>query len=243
MNPIILIPARYASTRFPGKPLAMIHGKSMIMRVVEQALHVCPDVYVATDDERIYNHVIENKAQAVYTDSNHQSGTDRCNEAYIKISVQQKKNWDVVVNLQGDEPFINPEQIKQVINIFNNKSVEIGTQARKFSENSEINDPNKVKVLFDKNNKALYFSRSVIPYKRDENISVDYFQHVGLYAFTPQALKNITQLPMCEIENIEKLEQLRWLYNGYSIHVCETEFNNLSVDTPDDLQKIIERNI
>ncbi|PKP20184.1 MAG: 3-deoxy-manno-octulosonate cytidylyltransferase [Bacteroidetes bacterium HGW-Bacteroidetes-21] len=230
MRVIIIIPARYASTRFPSKPLVEINGKTMIMHVVERAKVLCPDVYVATDDQRIYDHVTSFGERAVMTSSDHQSGTDRCAEVLQKLG----KDWDVVVNLQGDEPYINPAQIEELTALFSSPEVNIATLARKITDEKSIADPNKVKVVFDGNKKALYFSRAAIPYAREKE-GAEYFQHVGIYAFRPEVLMEITQLSQSNMELTEKLEQLRWLSNGYSVHVALTEYPNYSVDTPEDI--------
>jgi len=235
MKPLIIIPARYASTRFPGKPLANINGKSMIMHVFDRAKSFCNNVFVATDDERIFDHVLASGGMAIMTSEKHQSGTDRINEAFGKI--ENNQNFDIVINLQGDEPFIEPAQISELTNLFSEPEVMIGTLAREINEMKDITDPNKVKVVFDKNGKALYFSRSVIPFIR-ETEKTRYYKHVGIYAFRAEILKKITAIQPCELENTEKLEQLRWLYNGYNIHLAVTHFDNISVDTPEDLKKL-----
>lgn len=235
MKTIIIIPARFASTRFPGKPLVEIKGKSMIMHVVERASEFSSDVYVATDDQRIFDHVTSHDGHAVMTSDQHQSGTDRCAEVLQKLG----GSFDVVVNLQGDEPYINPAQIKELTALFVNPEVTIGTLARKMEDEKSIADPNKVKVVFDINKKALFFSRATIPFARD-NAGSDYFQHVGIYAFRPKVLMEITKLPQSVLELTEKLEQLRWLSNGYDIHVAVTEYPSYSVDTPEDIALLPE---
>lgn len=237
MKPVIIIPARYASTRFPGKPLVEINGKSIIMHVVNRAESFCKDVYVATDDKGIFEHVTSNGAKAIMTKSSHRSGTDRVNEAFGKI--KNNKSFDVVVNLQGDEPFIDPMQISELVAVFKKSDVQIGTLARLMKDKKDIADPNKVKVVFDINGKALYFSRAGIPYVRDKGKATHY-KHVGIYAFRPHVLTDICKLPQCDIEITEKLEQLRWLWNGYCIHVAITKYDNVSVDTPEDLTSLLK---
>lgn len=235
MKPVIIIPARYGSTRFPGKPLTEINGKAMIIHVVEQSLKFCPDVYVATDDSRIFQHVAQCGYRAIMTSESHPSGTDRVNEAFQKIP--EHNTFDVVVNLQGDEPFINPKQIRELTDLFLDENVSIGTQARKMGSDAESDNPNRVKVVTDKNNRAMYFSRSTIPFPREKN-GFGMAVHVGIYAFRPKILAEICQLPPCELENTEKLEQLRWLWNGYTIHLAYTDFENISIDSPEDLKKV-----
>jgi len=236
MLPIIIIPARFASTRFPGKPLVDINGKSMIMRVYEAALKCTDDVFVATDDERIFNHVADNKGKVIMTDINHKTGTERCNEAYKIISKKLKKKWDVVVNLQGDEPFINPMQISELINLFKN-DINIGTQAKVIENIDEIANKNVVKVVFNSSYKALYFSRETIP-NNITNTDIKYYKHIGLYAFKPTILEKLCNLNESMLENAESLEQLRWLFYGYDIHISITKYNNIAIDSPEDLDRI-----
>lgn len=232
----IIIPARYASTRFPGKPLADIGGKSMIRRVWEAARSVegAKDVIIATDDERIYEHASA-FAHVVYTSPEHPSGTDRCNEAYLKSNV----NADILVNLQGDEPFIKPEQVLALVKMFNDPGVQIATLKKEIFNAEEIDNPNVVKVVTDAFNRALYFSRSRIPYMREKDEKMQYYRHIGMYAYRSAALQAITKLPTSPLENTEKLEQLRWLENGYHIAVAETHWQSPAIDTPADLEKAI----
>lgn len=242
MDVLILIPARYASTRFPGKPLAEIGGKPMIRHVVEKAGRVSGQVYVATDDLRIYDCVTSFGGQAVMTSEDHKSGTDRCYEAYRKITKESGQGFDVVVNVQGDEPFIEPEQIKALVECFRNTEVQIATLAKKFEDKQDIFDPNKVKVVFSSSGTALYFSRSAIPFCRGKETSdwletTDFYKHVGMYAYRPEVLEQITALPQGRLEKAESLEQLRWLENGYRIAVQVTEHESLGIDTPEDLKK------
>lgn len=247
MNFVGIIPSRFASTRFPGKPLANINGKSMIQRVYEQAKLVLSDVYVATDDDRIANEVKQFGGNYIMTSENHQSGTDRIAEAIDNIKKINKKTFDVVINIQGDEPFIKPEQIKEIISCFNNKNTEIATLVKRIEHNEDVFDVNKPKVLFDKNMKAIYFSRSPIPYlrnveKSEWHLKHNYFKHIGMYAYKIEILKQITQLKQSPLEIAESLEQLRWIENDYTITVSETNFESIGVDTPDDLEKILSKN-
>lgn len=233
----IIIPARYASTRFPGKPLAEIHGKSMIQRVYEAAASVATHdrVFIATDDVRIQNHA-EAFAKVIMTRAEHPSGTDRCAEAAQFI----QQNCDIVINLQGDEPFIKPEQIELLLSLFDNPQVQIATLKKELFDADDIDNPNIVKVVCDRNNKALYFSRSRIPFRRETPENAEYYKHLGMYAYRKSVLQEITQLATSMLEETEKLEQLRWLENGYSIAVGETQWQSPAVDTPEDLEKAIQ---
>lgn len=242
MEVLILIPARYASTRFPGKPLAMIGGKPMVQHVVEKAAAVSENVYVATDDGRIYDCVIGFGGKAVMTSAEHRSGTDRCYEAYRHVVEQTGKKYDVVVNIQGDEPFIQPEQVKALVACFEDDKVEIATLAKRFEQNADIFDPNKVKVVCSAKGTALYFSRSAIPFCRGIEKEcwlemTPFYKHVGMYAYRPEVLKEITALPQGRLEKTESLEQLRWLENGYTIAVRETAHESIGIDTPEDLKR------
>lgn len=242
MEVLILIPARYASTRFPGKPLAMIGGKPMVQHVVEKAAAVSENVYVATDDGRIYDCVIGFGGKAVMTSTEHRSGTDRCYEAYRHVVEQTGKKYDVVVNIQGDEPFIQPEQVKALVACFEDDKVEIATLAKRFEQNADIFDPNKVKVVCSAKGTALYFSRSAIPFCRGIEKEcwlemTPFYKHVGMYAYRPEVLKEITALPQGRLEKAESLEQLRWLENGYTIAVRETAHESIGIDTPEDLKR------
>lgn len=240
-----IIPARFASTRFPGKPLALIGGKTMIERVYVQALKSLESVFVATDDERIYNAVLNFGGSAVMTSDKHQSGTDRCAEAAEIIEKLTGRKTDIVINIQGDEPFIKPEQISQIASCFSDRSVEIATLVKKIEPGENLSNPNHVKVVVDLKGNALYFSRSAIPYIRDavenEWLSKHVFlRHIGLYAYKTDILKKITQLPRSPLETAESLEQNRWLENGLKIRTTVTEFDTFSIDTPGDLQKAEE---
>lgn len=244
MKFIGIIPARYASSRFPGKPLADIGGMSMIQRVYTQVRDVLDDVCVATDDQRIIETVQSFGGKAVMTSALHRSGTDRCYEAYTKIG----KGFDVVVNIQGDEPFIHPEQIETLKACFEDESTQIATLVKPFLPEDDFEavlfNPNSPKVVLNKNNEALYFSRSVIPYVRGKNykewlLNHTYYKHIGLYAYRAETLKEITGLPQSPLELAESLEQLRWLENGYKIKVGITYQETVGIDTPEDLEKAI----
>lgn len=233
-----IIPSRYASTRFPGKPLVDIHGKSMIQRVYEQAKKASylSEVIVATDDERIFNHVVDFGGKVINTATSHQSGTDRCAEVINKLN----DVYDVVINIQGDEPFINPEQINQLCACFDDQYTQIATLIKKITANELFNE-NKPKVIKSVDNFAIYFSRNPIPFFRGvekENWLKDhtYYKHIGIYGYKTETLQKITQLPLSLLEKAEGLEQLRWLENGYKIKVAETNLEANSVDTPDDLK-------
>jgi 3-deoxy-manno-octulosonate cytidylyltransferase (CMP-KDO synthetase) len=235
-----IIPARYASTRFPGKPLAMIKGKSMIQRVYEQASKVMDRVYVATDDERIFKAVKDFGGRVIMTSPHHSSGTDRCAEAVIKAEAELGEKFDVVLNIQGDEPFIEPLQISLLMDCFNDPKTQIATLVKKATLPDEVFNPNRPKVVLGSNQQALYFSRSPIPFVRGaENsawpLSADIFLHIGLYAFAKDVLLEITRLPQSPLEKAESLEQLRWLENGFHIAVRTTVYDSFGVDTPEDL--------
>lgn len=241
MNFIAIIPARYASTRFPGKPLAILGGKTVIERVYEQVQQVLEAVYVATDDERIYDAVKAFGGQAVMTSANHKSGTDRIAEAVKKIG----GDYDVVVNVQGDEPFIQPEQIETLCHCFDDPSTQIATLGKRFTDMAGVENPNSPKIVVDNRGFAMYFSRSVIPYIRGAEQETwlehyPYLKHLGIYAYRTKVLEEVTHLPQSSIEVAESLEQLRWLQNGYRIKVAETEFETVGIDTPEDLQKAEE---
>ncbi len=236
-----IIPARYASTRFPAKPLALLGGKPMIQHVYEQVSGVLPDTYVATDDERIETAVKAFGGRVVMTSSNHKSGTDRCYEALTRIG----GNFDVVVNVQGDEPFIQAVQLHAVMACFADASTQIATLVKPFSTNdspADLENINTPKVVVNKQHEALYFSRSVIPFQRNSE-RADwlknhiYYKHIGLYAYRSEVLKAITALPPSLLEQAESLEQLRWLENGYKIRVGLSEVETIGIDTPEDLER------
>ena len=234
-----IIPARYASTRFPGKPLAVLGGKPVIIRVCEQAKKVFDHVFVATDDARIFDAVKEGGFIPIMTREDHKSGTDRCYEAFIKCGVKV----DVVVNIQGDEPFIQPSQLRTIKSLFDSKDTDIATLVKPFAPDTpfdKVANPNSPKVVVDDNWNALYFSRSVIPYLRGTPEAEwparhTYYKHIGLYAFRADVLEAVTRLPQAPLEKAESLEQLRWLSAGYRIKVGVTDVETIGIDTPDDL--------
>ena len=241
MKFIGIIPARYASTRFPGKPLAILGGKTVIQRVYEQASSVLEEAYVATDDERIFQAVEGFGGRAVMTRSDHKSGTDRIEEAAEKIGTDA----DVIINIQGDEPFIQPSQIKTLIGLFEDAGTQIGTLGKRFESMEAAMNPNSPKIVTDLRGFALYFSRSVIPYVRGAGAEewfsrYPYLKHLGLYAYRRHVLQEITQLPQSPLELAESLEQLRWLENGYRIRVGLTDVETVGIDTPEDLQRAEE---
>ena len=241
---IVIIPARYASTRFPAKPLALLGGKPVIQHVYEQVSGVVENVVVATDDERIYEAVEAFGGRVVMTSSNHKSGTDRCWEAYQK----QGEEFDVVINVQGDEPFIAHSQLRAIMDCFNDETTDIATLVKPFTEEDGIEaleNPNSPKVVLDKQSRAIYFSRSVIPYlrgvEREEWLKKHtYYKHIGMYAFRADVLRQVTSLEQSPLELAESLEQLRWLENGYKIGVGISDVETVGIDTPEDLQKAEE---
>ena len=241
MKFIGLIPARYASTRFPGKPLALLNGKPVIQHVYEQAVKVLDAVYVATDDERIYNKVLAFGGKAVMTSTEHHSGTDRIEEALEKVG----GDFDVVVNIQGDEPFIAQSQIETLCQCFVDKATQIATLGKPFECIEAAENPNSPKIVVDNRGYALYFSRSIIPFVRgterqDWLPKYPFLKHLGIYAYRTNVLKEITKLPQSSLELAESLEQLRWLQNGYRIKVGLTDVETVGIDTPDDLQRAEE---
>ncbi len=236
-----IIPARYASTRFPGKPLVSIKGKTMIQRVYEQAKKCTSlnQVIVATDDSRIYDHVIGFGGLAIMTSTNHQSGTDRCAEV-----ARSYPNYNVVINIQGDEPFIDPNQIDKLASCFETDA-DIATLVKKITTNEELFNQNTPKVLINVKGEAIYFSRATIPTIRgvdQENwlSNYQYYKHIGIYGYRVAVLQQITKLPPSSLEKAESLEQLRWIENGYRIKVAETEHETFAIDTPADLEKILQ---
>lgn len=243
MKTIGIIPARFASTRFPGKPLASIHGKSMIQRVYEKAESASKldCVVVATDDDRIITEVKSFGGNVVMTRHDHMSGTDRCYEALS----MQITDFDIVVNIQGDEPFIHPDQINQVITLLENGNAEISTLAFKILNEEELFNPNTVKVIFSDSGKAIYFSRHPIPFLRNFAQSQwfshhNYYKHLGIYGYLSNTLKKITQISPSPLEKAESLEQLRWLETGINIAVGTTVIESFGIDTPEDLEKVLK---
>ncbi len=244
MKILAVIPARYASTRFPGKPLAIIQGKTMIQRVVEQVkkARLITDLIVATDDDRICDEVKRFGGKFVMTSPTHPSGTDRCFEALQK----QQKTFDAVINVQGDEPFIHPEQIDQLAQLIQPEDVSIATLIQPIRDKSQLFDPNVVKVITNPAGKAIYFSRQTIPFLRNTEKeqwleSFVFYRHIGIYAYKTEALKQITNLPPSPLEMAESLEQLRWIEHGITIQTGLSEHAQFGVDTPDDLEKLFNK--
>jgi 3-deoxy-manno-octulosonate cytidylyltransferase (CMP-KDO synthetase) len=242
MSIIGIIPARYASTRFPGKPLAMINGKTMLQRVVEQSkmADLITEVIVASDDARIEAHCKEIGVTCVMTSAQHPSGTDRCQEAY-KLSGSTAK---YIINIQGDEPFLHPEQINSLANVCDG-NVELATQMIKCADHAMLVDSGEVKIVLNRSNEALYFSRSVIPFVKNEDLKNwhnkhTYYRHVGMYAYRADILEKISKLPVSPLEKAESLEQLRWLENGFKIKCVETTYESHCVDTPEDIEKVLK---
>jgi 3-deoxy-manno-octulosonate cytidylyltransferase (CMP-KDO synthetase) len=236
MKVIAVIPARYASTRFPAKLMQDLGGKTIIVRTYEAAIasKLFDEVFVVTDSDLIFNEIISNKGKAIMSIKEHESGSDRIAEAVVNLGV------DIVVNVQGDEPFIDKESLGKVIEVFRNdsqKNIDLSSLMREIKNEEDINNPNNVKVVVDQNNFALYFSRSVIPYPREKNVGVRYFQHIGIYAFRKQALLDFYSLPMKSLEASEKLEQLRYLEFGKRIKMVETSHVGIGIDTQEDLVK------
>jgi 3-deoxy-manno-octulosonate cytidylyltransferase (CMP-KDO synthetase) len=237
-----LIPARFASSRFPGKPLALIGNKPMIQRVYEQSAKSLALVYVATDDNRIFDAVMNFGGKAIMTSADHLSGTDRCAEAADLVAAETGRRIDVIVNIQGDEPFIKPEQIDLVKECFIDESVRIATLVRKVEPGEDIFNPNQPKVILNKGGDAIYFSRAAIPYIREAEKSEwsgkhTYYKHVGLYAYRTETLKIITRLQRSPLEISESLEQNRWIENGYRIRTAVTTWESIGIDTPEDLER------
>lgn len=240
MNIIGIIPARYASTRFPGKPLIDISGKSMIRRVYEQAQQASSLNYVvvATDDERIFEHVIGFGGEAMMTLSTHQSGTDRCAEV-----VSNKAGFDIAINIQGDEPYIDPKQIDLLASCFEDASTQIATLVKAIKSKEELFNNNSPKVILNTNKEAIYFSRATLPFQRetapeDWLLHHTYYKHIGIYGYRSAVLKELTNLPISSLERAESLEQLRWLENGYRIKTAETYVETVAIDEPSDLSKV-----
>lgn len=241
MKFIAIIPARYQSSRFPGKPLAILGGKPVIQRVYEQAVSVLGEAYVATDDERILQAVEGFGGRALMTRADHQSGTDRIEEATRKIGTAA----DVIINIQGDEPFVQPSQIETLCRLFDDPQTQIATLGKRFESWEAVVNPNSPKIVTDINGFALYFSRSVIPFLRGVEqqewlAHYPFLKHLGIYAYRRDVLSEITKLPQSTLEKAESLEQLRWLQNGYRIRVGETAVETVGIDTPDDLRRAEE---
>jgi len=232
MNIVAVIPARYSATRFPGKLMQMLGKKPIIRHVYDNtvATGLFTDVFVVTDNDLIYKEINGNGGQAIMSKKEHDSGSDRIAEAVAEMNV------DVIVNVQGDEPFIKKEPLEKLVRLFNDPDVQVASLMRKISK-EEAGNPNNVKVVTDRSGYALYFSRSIIPYQRDEKTEVRYFLHIGVYAYKKNMLMNFTKWPQSSLEKIEKLEQLRYLENGVKIKMTETDYNNIAIDTPEDLEK------
>ncbi|HEY3371433.1 MAG TPA: 3-deoxy-manno-octulosonate cytidylyltransferase [Prolixibacteraceae bacterium] len=240
MNFIGIIPARFQSTRFPGKPLALLAGKPIVQWVYENTRKSLAEVYVATDDQRIFQCVEAFGGKAIFTSSNHQSGTDRCAEAALQLSKSMK--IDVVVNIQGDEPFIRPEQIESLKACFNTSETEIATLIKPISSAAEITNINRPKVVINKHQEAMYFSRSPIPFVRgcppEQWLDTTaFYSHLGMYAYRFDILIELTKLPVGLLEGAESLEQLRWLENGFRIRTAQTFSESIGIDTPEDLEQ------
>ncbi|PKP35519.1 MAG: 3-deoxy-manno-octulosonate cytidylyltransferase [Bacteroidetes bacterium HGW-Bacteroidetes-17] len=245
MKIIGIIPARYESSRFPGKPLAMIFGKPMIQHVYENASKTVSlnELVVATDDLRIFDCVEKFGGKVVMTRKDHQSGSDRCSEV-LQSLIAAKQYFDVAINIQGDEPFVNSEQLKMIIESFEeDSSTEISTLVKKIDQTNELFNPNVVKAVINHKGDALYFSRSPIPFMRDLDQALwishhSYYKHIGIYGFRTDVLQKITGLKKSSLEKSENLEQLRWLENGYQIKTKLTTIENIAIDRPEDLKKI-----
>jgi len=236
MKIIAVIPARYASTRFPAKLMQDLGGKTVILRTYEAAINtqLFDDVFVVTDSELIYNEIISNEGKAIRSIKEHESGSDRIAEAVENLDV------DIVINVQGDEPFIDKKPLEQIIEVFRNdttKKVDLASVMFEIKDATEIQNPNNVKVIVDQQGFALYFSRSVIPYPREENVGVRYMKHIGIYGFRKDALLDFYRLPMLSLEASEKLEQLRYLEYGKRIKMIETTHGSIGIDTLEDLEK------
>lgn len=240
MKVVGIIPARYASSRFPGKPLIDLKGKSMIQRVYENASKatLLNELIVATDDQRIFDHVQAFGGKVVMTQAHHTSGTDRCGE------VAQNIDADVVINIQGDEPLINPQQLDEIIAAFHDDKVQIATLGYPKISVDDISNPNRIKIVTDHNNDALYFSRSAIPndyhFKGDSKTFYPFLKHIGMYAFRRKTLLEVIALQPSKLEQVESLEQLRWLYYGYKIRVVQTTIETPNIDVPEDVEKVLK---
>lgn len=232
MNIVAVIPARYAATRFPGKLMQMLGKKPVIRHVYDNtvATGLFTDVFIVTDSDIIFKEIKDNGGKVIMSKKEHESGSDRIAEAIAEMDV------DIIVNVQGDEPFIKKEPLEKLVLLFNEPTVQVASLMRKISK-EEAGDPNNVKVVTDRSGYALYFSRSIIPYQRDEKKNVGYFLHVGVYAYKKDVLMSFTKWPQSLLEKIEKLEQLRYLENGIKIKMAETDYNNIAIDTPEDLER------
>ena len=240
MKVLGIIPARYASSRFPGKPLIDLKGKTMIQRVYEGAIKskLINLLIVATDDTRIRDEVLRFGGNVEMTSEKHNSGTDRCAEVAKKYP-----EYDLIINIQGDEPLVDFRQLDQLIQVFEKESIQIATLATKKITSEDLDNPNRIKIVLDKNNSALYFSRSVVPNRtnfKDDGLSAyPFLKHIGLYAYRRETLFYIAKLPVSLLEKTESLEQLRWLYNGFSIYVSETDIETPNIDTIEDVEIVL----
>ncbi|WP_027420620.1 3-deoxy-manno-octulosonate cytidylyltransferase [Crocinitomix catalasitica] len=242
MKVLGIIPSRYGSSRFPGKPLIDLMGKSMIQRVYEQAkkCSAFDTVLVATDHPEIEAHVLAFGGEVMMTSSDHNSGTERCGEV-----IQKYNDFDIIVNIQGDEPLIRPEQLNELVDLFSDSTVEIGTIVKKIAVESDVRNPNRIKVVLDANNNGIYFSRSPIPHiantpHEDWLKKTDFFKHIGIYAWRKSTLNELLALPASDLEKLESLEQLRWLYNGYKIRTTLTTVETPNIDAPEDVERVLE---
>jgi len=229
---VAVIPARYAATRFPGKLMQKLGNKSIIRHVYDNTVStgLFNDVFVVTDSDIIYKEIKESGGKVIMSKKEHESGSDRIAEAIAEMNI------DVIVNVQGDEPFIKKEPLEKLVHLFNDSSIQVASLMRKISKEEAAN-PNNVKVVTDNLGYALYFSRSIVPYQRDEKMNTEYFLHVGVYAYKKDVLMSFTKWPQSSLEKIEKLEQLRYLENGIKIKIAETDYNNIAIDTPEDLER------
>lgn len=236
MKKLAIIPSRYGSSRFPGKPLIDLAGKSMIQRVYEGVKNakLFDEVLVATDDDRIFNHVEAFGGKAIMTKSSHESGTERCGEV-----IEEYKGFDIVVNIQGDEPLVNAEQLKTLLDTFEDKDVQIATLGSPKITKEDINNQNRIKIVINHLSDAIYFSRSAIPFEANQ-INYPYLKHIGLYGFRTTTLKELIALKPTSLEKTESLEQLRWLYYGYPIRVAETLIETPNIDTPEDVETVLD---
>lgn len=241
MRVLGIIPSRYGSSRFPGKPLVDLMGKSMIQRVYEQAKKCTAfdTIVVATDDDRIFDHVKGFGGEVVLTSTEHESGTGRCGEVLTFFS-----DYDIVVNIQGDEPLIRPEQLQLLIDLFSDDTVEIGTLVKEIKQEADVRNPNRIKVVLDEKGNGIYFSRSPIPHVANTPHSAwleknTFFKHIGIYAWRKNTLTTLLNLPACPLEKIESLEQLRWLYYGYKIRTVETTIETPNIDAPEDVEAVL----
>src|SRR5436190_619158 len=229
---VAVIPARYAATRFPGKLMQMLGNKTIIRHVYDNTISTAlfNDVFVVTDSDIIYKEIKDNGGKVIMSKKEHESRSDRIAESISEMNI------DVVVNVQGDEPFIKKEPLEKLVRLFNDDNIQVASLMRKISKEEAAN-PNNVKVVTDKLDYALYFSRSILPYQRDEKMPAEYFLHVGVYAYKKEALIAFTRLPQSSLEKMEKLEQLRYLENGIKIKMAETDYHNIAIDTPEDLER------